>query len=96
MATVSAAMPNNTGNSTAVISDADIQIYQIVLWTAVALVALLALALYAMIDMAGKRGDAMLYSRFNPMWYATGRSVRMVKFFAEICGRFVFWFTIYI
>ena len=53
-------------NST--ITDADIQSYQICLWTSILLVAVLVLALYAMVDMSNKRGDAMLYSRFNPMW----------------------------
>lgn len=56
---------NGTGNG---VTSADIQIYQICLWTAIGLVLIISTAIYALVDMSSKRGDAMLYSRFNPMW----------------------------
>jgi hypothetical protein len=50
-------------------TDKQIQIYQICLWTGVGLVGVLAMALYSLVYM-NNRKDTMLYSRFNPNWYA--------------------------
>jgi len=58
-----AATAGNSTNPT----DKEIQIYQICLWTGVALVAVLALAVYSLAYMSNRK-DTMLYSKFNPNW----------------------------
>ena len=54
--------PDNTP-----VTDADIAIYQIVLWTSILLVLVVAGVVYGLLGMENKR-DSMLYSRFNPNW----------------------------
>ena len=49
------------------VTDADIAIYQIVLWTSILLVLVVVGVVYGLLGMENKR-DSMLYSRFNPNW----------------------------